>query len=67
MRRIFFLGIEIHSDRDHKFLGLSQKAYVDRVLERFGMKGCKPGLAPIFKGDRQIKINALKMMLRRQL
>ena len=48
----FVLGIEIHRDRDHKFLGLSQKAYVDRVLERFGMKGYKPGLAPIFKGDR---------------
>ena len=48
----FVLGIEIHRDRDHKFLGLSQKAYVDRVMERFGMKGCKPGLAPIFKGDR---------------
>ena len=48
----FVLGIEIHRDRDHTFLGLSQKAYVDRVLERFGMKGCKPGLAPKFKGDR---------------
>ena len=48
----FVLGIEIHRDRDHKFLGLSQKSYVDCVLERFGMKGCKSGLAPIFKGDR---------------
>ena len=48
----FVLGIEIHRDRDHKFLGLSQKAYVDCVLERFGMKGCKPSLAPIFKGGR---------------
>ena len=48
----FVLGIEIHRDRDHKFLGLSQKAYVDRVLERFGMESCKPGVAPIFKGDR---------------
>ena len=28
----FVLGIEIHRDRDHKFLGLSQKAYVDHVL-----------------------------------
>ena len=48
----FVLGIEIHRDRDHKFLGLSQKAYVDRVLERFGMESCKSGVAPIFKGDR---------------
>ena len=48
----FVLGIEIHRDRDHKFLGLSQKAYVDRVLERFGMESCKPSVAPIFKGDK---------------
>ena len=48
----FVLGIEIHRDRDHKFLGLSQKAYVDRVLERFGKESCKPGVAPIFKGDK---------------
>ena len=45
----FVLGIKIHRDRDHKLLGLSQKAYIDRVLERFGMASCKPGLAPIFK------------------
>ena len=56
----FVLGIEIHRDRDHNFLGLSQKAYVDRVLERFGMKGCKTGLAPIFKGDGLNKDQCLK-------
>jgi len=30
----FVLGIEIHRDRSHHTLGLSQKAYTNRVLER---------------------------------
>lgn len=28
----FMLGTEIHIDRSRGFLGLSQKAYIDRVL-----------------------------------
>lgn len=47
----FDLGIEIHRDRNQKLLGLSQKAYIDRVLKRFNMETCKPGDAPIVKGD----------------
>lgn len=31
----FMLGIEIHIDRSHGVLSLSQRAYIDRVLERF--------------------------------
>lgn len=33
----FVLGIEIYRDCCHRMLGLSQKAYVDRILERFNM------------------------------
>ena len=29
----FVLGIEIHQDRSHNLLGLSQHAYVDHVLK----------------------------------
>ena len=31
----FILGIEIQRDRSCHLLGLSQKAYIERVLERF--------------------------------
>jgi len=48
----FVLGIEIHKDRSCYTLELSQKAYINRVLERFNMKNCKPGDVPIVKGDR---------------
>ena len=33
----FVLGIEIHRDRCHHTLRLSQKAYIDRVLKRLNM------------------------------
>ena len=48
----FVLGIQIYRDRSHGILGLSQKAYIDKVLIRFDMKGCEPGDTPIAKGDK---------------
>ena len=48
----FVLGIEIHRNRSCRLLGLSQRAYVDRVLERFNMQLCKLGIAPVCKGDK---------------
>ena len=48
----FVLGIEIHRNRSCRLLGLSQRAYVDHVLERFNMQLCKPGIAPVCKGDK---------------
>ena len=48
----FVLGNEIHRNRSRGLLGLSQRAYVDRILERFNMQQCKPGIAPICKGDK---------------
>ena len=48
----FVLGIQIYRDRSHGILGLSQKAYIDKVLSRFNMKNCAPGDTPIAKGDK---------------
>ena len=33
----FVLGIEIHRDRSRGMLGFSQKAYINRVLQRFNL------------------------------
>jgi hypothetical protein len=46
------IGIEIFWDQSRRLLGLSQKAYIKRVLERFGMDKCSAGDAPIQKGDK---------------
>jgi hypothetical protein len=48
----YVIGIEIHKDRQQKILRLSQKAYIEKVLERFKMSDCKSSVAPISKGER---------------
>ena len=48
----FVLGIQIHRDRSRGILGLSQKGYIQKILERFGMQNCRPHDTPISKGDK---------------
>ena len=48
----YVIGIEIHRDRSRGILGLSQKAYINKILERFRMQNCSFGVAPIVKGDK---------------
>jgi hypothetical protein len=48
----YVIGIEIFRDRKKGILGLSQKGYINKVLERFGMDKCSPGPVPIQKGDK---------------
>ena len=48
----FVLGIEIHRDRSKGVLGLSQKAYIEKILKKFNMHKYSPSPAPIVKGDR---------------
>ena len=47
----YVIGIEIHRDRVNGILGLSQKAYIERVLTRYNMQHCSPSVAPVVKGD----------------
>ncbi|KAM0893325.1 hypothetical protein ACQ4PT_025194 [Festuca glaucescens] len=48
----FVLGIEIRRDRQRGVLGLSQKAYLEKVLKKYGMHASNSTPAPIVKGDR---------------
>lgn len=48
----FVLGIQIHRDRSRGMLGLSQKSYIEKVLQRFSMENCKPHDTPVSKGDK---------------
>ena len=48
----FVLGIEIHRDRSKGVLGLSQKAYIEKILKKFNMHKYSPSPALIVKGDR---------------
>jgi len=48
----YVIGIAIFRDRSRGLLGLSQKQYSERVLERFGMENCSVSVAPLQKGDK---------------
>jgi hypothetical protein len=48
----FVLGIEIHRDRNKGVLGLSQKAYIEKILKKYSMHKCSSTPAPIVKGDK---------------
>jgi hypothetical protein len=47
----FVLGIEIHRDRRIGVLALAHKAYLEKILKKYGMHKSKSTPAPIVKGD----------------
>ena len=48
----FVLGIQILQDRSQGILRLSQKSYIEKVLNRFGMKDFSSRDTPVAKGDK---------------
>jgi hypothetical protein len=64
----YVLGLKIHRDQNKGILGLSQQAYIDKILKRYGMKNYKPGNILVAKGDKfsldqcpKIKLEKLEM------
>ena len=55
----FVIGIQIQRDRIHKILSLSQKTYIDKVLNRCGMKNCS-------RGDKLSLLQCLKNDLQKE-
>jgi hypothetical protein len=60
----YVIGIEVHRDRSKGKLYLSQRAYIKKMLERYGMKSSKPSPAPIARGDKLVNANLWKMSLK---
>ena len=48
----YVIGILIFRKRSHGLLGLSQKAYIEKILERFNMNNCSACVILIQKGDK---------------
>ena len=46
------IGIEIFRDRSDGMLGLSQKSYIERILENFCINKCSAGIVRIQTGDK---------------
>ena len=61
----FVIGLEIQRDRSRGLLGLSQKAYIEKVLKRFNMQNCSASVALIVKGDRFSKFQCPQNNLER--
>src|SRR5277367_6176897 len=54
----YFLGIQVHRDRERKIIHISQPGYNRTILERFGMQDSKPASTPLSSGARLTKATA---------
>lgn len=52
----YFLGVRIVRDRVNRKLYLCQDAYIDKILERYGMTNCKPVDTPMASGALAIMV-----------
>lgn len=48
----YVIGIEIHRDRGSGTHGLSQKAYINRILNKYNMQNCALTIAHVVEGDK---------------
>jgi Reverse transcriptase (RNA-dependent DNA polymerase) len=48
----YVLGLKIHRDCSQGILGLTQQAYIEKVIKRYGMEHSKPSDTPMAKGDK---------------
>ena len=62
----YVIGIEIFQNRSQGFLGLSQKTYINKVLEKFRMEKCSTSSVPIQKGDKFSIAQCLRNHLERK-
>jgi hypothetical protein len=46
----YILGIKIYRDRSRRLIGLSQSAYINKILKRFKMENSKRGFLPVAQG-----------------
>ena len=46
----YILGVKIIRDRSKRLLGLSQEAYITKMLQHFNMSDCNVEQTPIAKG-----------------
>ena len=52
----YIFGIKVYRDISKRMLGLLQKLYIEKVLNRFSMKNSKRGLLPFRHGIRLFKM-----------
>jgi len=58
----YFLGIQVHRDRERKIIHINQSGYNRTILERYGMENSKPANTPLSSGARLIKATATDIL-----
>ena len=58
----YFLGIQVHRNKERKLIHINQSSYNRTVLERFGMMDSKPMNTPLPGGARLIKATATDVL-----
>jgi hypothetical protein len=48
----YFLGIQVHRDRERKIIHINQSGYNRTILERYGMESSNPASTPLSTGTR---------------
>jgi hypothetical protein len=51
----YFLGIQVHRDRQRKIIHISQSGYTRTILERYSMQNSKPASTPLSSSARLTK------------
>ncbi|KAG6612000.1 RxLR effector candidate protein [Phytophthora cinnamomi] len=51
----YCLGIEIHRDRESKVIIMNQRAYIQRLAEKFGVENCKAVHTPADSNSKLVK------------
>jgi Reverse transcriptase (RNA-dependent DNA polymerase)/gag-polypeptide of LTR copia-type/Integrase core domain/GAG-pre-integrase domain/Domain of unknown function (DUF4219) len=51
----YFLGIQVHRDKERKIIHINQPGYIRTILERYDMQNSKPANIPLSSGARLIK------------
>ena len=58
----YFLGIQVHRDRERKIIHIGQSGYNRTILERYGMENSKPASTPLSSGARLTKATATETL-----
>src|SRR5277367_2092106 len=58
----YFLGIQVHRDREWKTIHISQSGYNRTILERYGMQNSNPANTPLSSGTRLTKATATELL-----
>src|SRR5271163_3245069 len=58
----YFLGIQVHRDREWKIIHINQSGYNRTILERYGIENSKPANTPLASGARLTKATMTEIL-----